>query len=92
MHAHFILTSHPLNLFFFSDQEFYFEFPNALPNVNIDRDTDIEGFTICLWLSTSTVSNLGILRFTDQSTSNVHVALTLSSFGYLFFSLFGEDR
>ena len=91
-----ILTPLSLKFAYFADHDFYLEFPSRQPgqysSVNINGDADVEAFTICLWLKTSDNSELGLLRYSDQSESNVRIALSLSPEGKLFFSLFGEHR
>lgn len=90
------LTPCPLKCAYFADHDFYVEFPTQqqgqYSSVNINGDTDIEAFTICLWLKTSDTSSLGLLRYTDLSASNVLIALSLNPNGNLFFSLLSEDR
>jgi len=86
------LTSHPHKLPSLADHDFYLEFPSNQPSVKTDGDTDLDAFTICLWLSTSVTSTLGIVRYSDQSTSDVLIGLSLSDNGHLYFSLGGEDR
>ena len=88
----FQLTSYPHKLPSLADHDFYLEFPSNQPSVKIEGDTDLEAFTLCLWLSTPVASNLGIVRYSDQSTSDVLIGLSLSDNGHLYFSLGGEDR
>ena len=90
------LTPCPVIFDYFADHDFHFEFPSPLQgqysSVNTDGDTTITAFTICVWLKTSDVSQIGLLRYSDQSGSNVLIALSLSSTGRLFFSLLDEYR
>ena len=81
---------------YFADHDFHLEFPSPVQgqysSVNTDGDGTVTAFTICVWLKTSDVSELGLLRYSDQLGSNVLIALSLSSTGRLFFSLLGEHR